>query len=104
SYTGGSDDLKKTFAEAPKHRHAPHNDMCARELDYQRGDDFLQIGQLNMEAARRYVSRVAPPQSAPWLAAQLTLFAIQSAIMPLWHWFDDDQAWGVLRPWRSVRQ
>jgi hypothetical protein len=102
AYTGGSDDLKKTFADAPKHRHDTYNLMCERELDYGRGDDFLQIGQIDMEAARRYLSRVVKPQSAPWLAGRLVLFAIQSAVMPLLHWFADDQPWGVLRPWRNA--
>ena len=103
AYTGGSDNLKKTYAEAPKHRHETFNQMCERELDYRRGDDFLQIGQINMEAAHRYLSRVVPPKSAPWLAGQLVLFAVQSAIAPLWHWFADDQPWGLLRPWTRDR-
>ncbi len=103
AYTGGSDDLKKAFAEAPKHRKDAYNVMCASELDYGRGDDFLQIGQINMDAAVRYLSKIAKPQSAPWLAGRLMLFAVQSAILPVVHWFADDQAWGVLRPWRSAR-
>ena len=97
SYTGGSDNLKKTFDEAPKHRNAIYNEMCARELDYDRGDDFLQVGQINMQAASRYLSRIAKPKSAPWLAGRLVLFGIQSAILPVIHWFDDHQAWGMLR-------
>ena len=100
AYTGGSDGLKKSFDEAPKHRHAVYNELCARELDYARGDDFLQLGQINMDAARRYLSRIVRPQSMPWLAGQLILFAIQSAIMPLLHWYADDEQMGVLRPWR----
>ena len=103
AYTGGSDDLKKTFAAAPKHRKDAYNAMCDHELDYGRGDDFLQIGQLNMEAAGRYLSRVAGPASAPWLAGRLVLFAIQSAVLPIVHWFADDQPWGRLRPARSPR-
>ena len=103
AYTGGSDDLKKTFESAPKHRKDAYNAMCGRELDYGRGDDFLQIGQLNMEAAGRYLSRVAGPAIAPWLAGRLVLFAIQSAILPVVHWFADDQPWGRLRPARIPR-
>jgi hypothetical protein len=103
SYTGGSDDLKKTFDEAPKHRRDAYNAMCAQELDYARGDDFLQIGQLNMEAAGRYLARVAGPQSGLFFATRLILFAAQSAVLPVAHWFADDQPWGVLRPWRSAR-
>jgi hypothetical protein len=103
SYTGGSDDLKKTFDQAPKHRKEIYNAMCARELDYGRGDDFLQMGQLNTEALRRYLAKLAGPDSAPFLAIQLVLFAIQSAILPALHWFADDQPWGGLRPWRNAR-
>jgi hypothetical protein len=103
AYTGGSDDLKKTFEAAPKHRKDAYNAMCAQGLDYGRGDDFLQIGQINMEAAGRYLSKVAGPGSAPWLAGRLVLFAIQSAILPVVYWFADDQPWGTLRPWRNAR-
>lgn len=103
AYTGGSDELKKTFDQAAKHRIDAYNAMCARELDYGRGDDFLQIGQINMEAARRYLSRIVKPMSAPWLGGRLALFALQSAVMPVLHWLADDQPWGVLRPRRSAR-
>jgi hypothetical protein len=101
SYTGGSDGLKKTFAEAPKHRKEAYNAMSARELDYGRGDDFLQIGQINMEAAGRYLSHIAQPHSAPWLAGRLVIFAIHSAILPIIHWFTDNQPWGALRARRD---
>lgn len=104
AYTGGSDDLKKTFDEAPKHRREAYNAMCADQLDYARGDDFLQIGRIDMAAVRNYLSRVVKPQSAPWLAGQLLLFALQSAVMPVLHWFADDQQWGILRPWRPGRR
>ena len=103
AYTGGSDDLKKTFDAAPKHRKDDYNTMCARDLDYDRGDDFLQIGQINMEAAGRYLSKIARPRSAPWLAGRLVLFAIQSAVLPVLQWFDDSQPWGALRPSRNAR-
>ena len=47
AYTGGSDDLKKRFEDAPKHRNAAFNEVMQRELNYDRGDDFLQIGQVS---------------------------------------------------------
>ena len=101
AYTGGSDDLKKTFDSAPRHRIDSYNALCADELDYARGDDFLQIGQLNMAATTRYLAKVAGPQSAPWLAGRMVLFAIQSAVLPVVQWFADDQPWGSLRAWRA---
>ncbi len=103
SYTGGSDNLKKTFDDAPKHRKAVYNAMCAGELDYGRGDDFLQIGLLNMEAARRYLARVAGPSSGAWFALRLMIFAVQSALLPALHWFDSDEPMGRLRPWKAHR-
>jgi hypothetical protein len=47
SYTGGSDNLKKTFAESAKYRDEVVNAFCATNLDYNRGDDFVQIGRLS---------------------------------------------------------
>src|SRR5919204_4268426 len=43
AYTGGSGALQKKFDAAPKHRDEQYNAWCARELDYLRGDDLLQI-------------------------------------------------------------
>jgi hypothetical protein len=53
AYTGGSNNLKKTFAEVQKHRNNAYNEFCARELDYARGDDFLQIGRVDVNALCR---------------------------------------------------
>ncbi len=55
SYTGGSDGLKKSFAEVPKHRNQKYNRMCQDALDYDRGDDFLLIGQWSTLATLRYM-------------------------------------------------
>jgi hypothetical protein len=103
AYTGGSDGLKKSFESASKHRDNIYNNFAEKNLDYTRGDDFLQVGQINIRAARRYLSRIARPASAPWLAGSLLLFALQSAVLPVVQWFDDEQHWGGLRPWKSAR-
>lgn len=100
AYTGGSDALKKTFAAASKHRDAIYNDLCAAELDYGRGDDLLQIGQIDMRAAGRYLARVAPPETLPGLIGGFALLMIQTAFLPLVHWLDHTQAWGSLRAWK----
>ena len=57
SYTGGSDHLKKPFGEAAKHRNPIYNDCCRADLDYARGDDFLQIGQLTLGSIGGYYLR-----------------------------------------------
>ncbi len=49
AYTGGSDELKKTFVESPKHRNATVNEFCQTKLNYDRGDDVLQLGKLNFD-------------------------------------------------------
>jgi len=103
AYTGGSDHLKKAFAAAAPHRKAAYNAFCERELDYDRGDDVLQIGQINLEAASRYLARIARPGSAPWLAGSIVIIALGAAVLPVLHWFADDQAYGALRPWRPLR-
>ncbi|MGE0830223.1 MAG: hypothetical protein AB7O04_12840 [Hyphomonadaceae bacterium] len=98
AYTGGSDDLKKTFADAPKHRNEAFNAACERELDYARGDDYLQLGQVNMAAAQAYVWDVVPKESLPGVLVSGGFLALQSLILPILHWFDSNRAWGSLRP------
>ena len=53
AYTGGSAPLKKTIAEASPHRSRAVNELCGTSLDYDRGDDFLQVGQLTVRAVIR---------------------------------------------------
>ena len=101
AYTGGSDELKKTFESAAKHRTDIYNDLCAAELDYSRGDDLLQIGQIDMRAASRYLGKVAPPDTVPGLLGRFALLMIQAGLLPLVHWLDHTQPWGSLRAWKT---
>jgi hypothetical protein len=103
AYTGGSDDLKKTFDQATKHRQPKYNDLCATTLDYQRGDDFLQIGQVNMAAAQKYAFAEVPRESLPGLVMSGLFLGLQSALLPLIHWLDARKAWGSLRPFREKK-
>jgi len=98
AYTGGSDALKKTFEVAPKHRKAIYNEFCARELDYARGDDVLQIGRIDLAGARRYLLSEVPHGSLPALLAASAVLALQRLVLPLIHWLDDRRAFGTLRP------
>jgi hypothetical protein len=101
AYTGGSDALKKTFEAAPKHRDEQYNAFCARELDYARGDDLLQLGRIDLAGARRYLQRDVPAGSLPALLAASAVLALQRLILPVVHWFDDARPFGTLRPWRG---
>ena len=100
AYTGGSDNLKKPFAEAAQHRHEVFNEACRRELDYERGDDFLQIGQFDLRAARDYFRRSLPTLSARALLQQFGFLFAESLLLPLLHWATPSRQFGSLRPWR----
>lgn len=103
AYTGGSDDLKKTFEEAPKHRKEAFNSVAARELNYARGDDFLQLGQVNMSAAQAYVWDVVPRESLPGVLLSGAFLMVQALVLPILHWFDAKTPWGSLRVARAAR-
>lgn len=98
AYTGGSDDLKKSFADAPKHRDDAFNARMERELDYARGDDFLQVGQVNMNAAKAYIWDIVPKASLPGLFVGGGLLSLQGLVLPMLHWFNTKKPWGSLRP------
>lgn len=98
AYTGGSDALKKTFENAPKHRDPQYEAFCARELDYSRGDDVLQIGRIDLAGARRYLLREVPPGSMPALLATGAVLSLQRLLLPVLYWLDDTRAFGSLRP------
>ena len=74
SYTGGSDALKKTFASVPKHRTAEANAFCAEGLDYARGDDFLQIGQVDASVISEWMARRIPEPLRPAASRKMKLW------------------------------
>jgi hypothetical protein len=57
AYTGGSDNLKRSYAETAKHRRPAYGQLCRTELDYARGDDFLQIGRYTAHVILRGLVR-----------------------------------------------
>lgn len=98
AYTGGSEDLKKSFDRAAKHRKPVYNEFCRLQLDYDRGDDFLQLGIIDAAAARRYALSHLPRGSLPQLFAEAVFLVVQRLLLPIVHWFDDTQRLGSLRP------
>jgi len=101
AYTGGSDNLKKSFEEASKHRKDAYNDFCRENLDYNRGDDFLQIGLIDLNAARRYVTRAVPRGSLASVIALTVLVLVRRIVLPILYWLDDTRPLGDLRPWKT---
>lgn len=98
AYTGGSDALKKTWEGAPKHRDEAYNRFCAQMLDYQRGDDLLQLGQMDMAAMRRYLAREVPRGAVAGLLVTGVVVMLQRLVMPVLYWLDAGRAWSILRP------
>ncbi|MFM9863622.1 MAG: hypothetical protein ACKVRO_08445, partial [Micropepsaceae bacterium] len=100
AYTGGSDNLKKSFEVAAKHRDERYNKFCAGALDYNRGDDVLQIGCVDLTTARRYLMRMVPRSALPQLLVQGAVLSVQSVAAPLIRWLDTSRPLQHLRPSR----
>lgn len=98
AYTGGSDDLKKTWDDAPKHRDTVFNTFCAGELDYTRGDDLLQLGRMDIAAIRRYLTGDVPKTARLAVLATGLTVALQRLILPVFYWFDTTHQFSILRP------
>ncbi|WP_377844811.1 hypothetical protein [Bosea sp. UC22_33] len=98
AYTGGSDDLKKSFEQATHHREERYNTFCCDKLDYGRGDDVLQLGRMDLAAARRYLLGQVPRASLPGLLGASAFLMVQRLLLPLVHWLDDTRRFGTLRP------
>jgi hypothetical protein len=101
AYTGGSDDLKKTWEEAPKHRDNRYNDYCAETLDYARGDDVLQLGQMDLAAMRTYLTREVPKSAVIGLLLTGGLVTLRRIVLPAMYWADTTRSWSTLRPYRT---
>lgn len=101
AYTGGSDDLKKTFEDAPKHRDDTYNAFCEEALDYARGDDLLQLGRIDLGVAQRYLRNSVPRASLASVSLTLVYLLLQRLILPVYHWFDSSRQWKDLRPWSA---
>ena len=101
AYTGGSDNLKKSFDEAPKHRDEAANAMCRTQLDYARGDDFVQVGRFNVSVARRYLTRSADLISPFSLLTHGAMLLGESVVAPAMQWLTPERAMGDLRPARE---
>ena len=98
AYTGGSDDLKKTWDAAPKHRDERYNSYCKTALDYTRGDDVLQLGQMDLAAMRTYLTREVPKSAVVGLLLTGGLVALRRVVLPAIHWADTTRSWSILRP------
>lgn len=97
SYTGGSDHLKKRWEDAPRHRDERYNAMCRSELNYERGDDFLQLGQVNLFTLRRYVAHFLPREAWAVALSRYAFTLADSVALPVLQWLRPGHAMGELR-------
>jgi len=104
AYTGGSDDLKKTWEAAPKHRNARYNAFCEEVLDYSRGDDVLQLGRMDLSAMRTYLTREVPKSAVIGLLLTGGLVALRRVVLPAIHWADTTRSWSILRPYKESKE
>ena len=101
AYTGGSDELKKSYKEATKHRNEIYNDFCKEELNYRRGDDILQIGKIDLNGTRRYFSESVPRNAVVNLSLAALWITLNRLALPMLHWLNDKNQWKTLRPYRE---
>ncbi len=104
SYTGGSDNLKKTFEQTAKHRNDIFNNFCKDQLDYSRGDDFLQIGQMTIKTYYQYMIHSIPKDSILTILYKMIFTLIEVSLIPVIQWFTPDQRMGVLRSRKGKNQ
>ena len=100
AYTGGSDNLKKTYEDAPKHRNPAINDFCKLHLDYRRGDDFLQISQLSLASTQAYTLHSIPRKSILRVLYLFLFLSLESLLVPLYQWFIVQKSQGSIRPYK----
>jgi hypothetical protein len=86
AYTGGSDELKKSFDHAPKYRVEAANEICRRELDYARGDDFLQIGRCTLRSTLQFLRMKLPQGSIVQLTFRAAVLIALATIVPVIRW------------------
>jgi hypothetical protein len=79
SYTGGSEGLKRRFDDLPGYRVDTCNQFCRAQLDYDRGDDFLQIARLDHTVISNWLTRRIPAEFRPRLARQMKLWTYPAA-------------------------
>lgn len=86
SYTGGSDNLKKKFEECTQYRNPKANIFCKENLDYARGDDFLQIGTLSGKLIHNFFSkRVSGVSRIQWFL-YLLVASVFITLLPILKW------------------
>ncbi len=96
-----SERLKKEFDEATKHRNERYNELCKAQLDYERGDDFIQLGRITLRAFWHFLARSVPKRSGAAVMLRMVYVFLEFLVLPIVQWFSADKPMGELRPWKE---
>lgn len=97
AYTGGSDGLKKALTDCAPHRDPACAAFCAAHLDYERGDDLLQIGVADLPTGFAYLKRSVPRRSLARLGLVTAGVVLHRLALPVVAWLDAGRDNGILR-------
>jgi len=97
AYTGGSDNLKKPFEDASKHRDDGVNEWCRHQLDYDRGDDVLQLGKFSFPVVRRNFAAMQRVVSPAHMLLHSGLLFAEALVAPVLQWLCTTRQLGELR-------
>ncbi len=103
SYTGGSDNLLKSWEEVQKHRVSVYNDFCQERLNYKRGDDVLQLAQMDITSTAHYFAKSVPSHVVTTVLLKVVMVFLTSLFVPVLQWFSTSKQMGDLRPWAKRR-
>ena len=92
AYTGGSDNLKKTWQEASKSRNEKVNKFFEERLDYNRGDDFLQLAVLDNRIHFKFLGAKSVKSKFGVMALNLAFLFFTGLLVPVCRWLipEDD--------------
>ena len=86
AYTGGSDNLKKTFEQCPKYRIEKVNFFCKESLNYERGDDVLQLGILSGSLITNFFQKRIAGISGIYSLLFISITAVFTLLLPVLRW------------------
>lgn len=98
AYTGGSDHLKKTYEKSGHFRDPSVNEYLRTNLDYDRGDDFIQIGRADLFPMFSYLRHMLPANRIFEFLVSATIVTLESWIAPMMQWFASGKKYKELRP------
>ena len=91
AYTGGSNEMKKHYETTTKHRDEKINQMCRASLDYSRGDDFIQLGVLDISGFFALLKNKRSKQNFFQVTFNILIFAIFGFFLPIFRWLVSGQ-------------